>query len=91
MFKWNIFDIVTIMKTKKPKPKGIDPLIDALSSGHFGAMDIASTIRNWKEGEIISPDDLKKVDRWMEDAPQDVSRKIAKCIVRCIYEHWVIP
>ncbi|NJD03925.1 MAG: hypothetical protein FIA99_15310 [Ruminiclostridium sp.] len=79
------------MKTKKPKPKGIDPLIDALSSGHFGATDIASTIRNWKEGEIISTDDLKKVDRWIEDAPQDVSRKIAKCIVRCIYEHWVIP
>jgi len=79
------------MKTKEPKPKGIDPLIDALSSAHFGAKDIASTIRNWKEGEIISPDDIKKIDKWRKDAPQDVNRKIARCIVNCIYEHYVIP
>ena len=91
MFKWNIFDIVAIMRTKKPKPKGIDFLIDALSASHLAAEDMARTIRAWKEGDIIPSDDFEQVKRWINDAPTDEGRKIAKCIVKCIYDNWIIP
>lgn len=77
-------------RTKKPKPKIIDPLIDALSTGNAIAIDVAKTIRAWKEGEEISPEDIKKVKRWKEEHPKDDSRKIARCIVECICKHWVV-
>jgi len=76
-------------RTKKIEPKGIKPLIKALRDSHEDANKIADIIGEWKENQTISVDDIAIVDDWIKLGTCDNSRKIARCIVRCICDNWL--
>lgn len=80
---------VDMIRTKKIKPKGINPLIKALRDSHHGADKVANIIEKWKEDQIISDTDIAIVDEWLKLGTCDNSRKIARCIVRCICDNWL--
>lgn len=81
--------MIIMIRTKTTKPDGIEPLIIALRKSHKSAEKIADLIEGWDNGQDISDDDIDQLNKWLRNAKCDKSRKIARCIVKCIYNNWL--
>ena len=46
-------------------------------------------IEKWIEGQEIPEEEIKKLETWLRPAKCDESRKIARCIAKCIYNNWL--
>ncbi len=77
------------MRTKKIRPDGINPLIEALPAIHRDAKSIANLFASLKDDMEISGQAMVQIDSWLRDAKCDQSRKIARCCVKCINENWL--
>ena len=77
------------MKTKDVELKGIPVLIKALRDSHEGAGRIAQLFESWDSDQEISNSDIETLEKWLKEAKCDDSRKIARCIVKCIYNNLV--
>lgn len=73
------------MKMKDPMPKGFKPMIKALRQSHDDAVTFADMIEKWGPGEVVNEEEINRLETWLRPAKCDDSRKIARCIARCIY------